>query len=374
MKKQLLPTVSEPTAENFEEFLASDKVVMIGYFKDTESEEARVFTELAKKYRNEFLFGRVSDEKLAKEHGASFPGVVLYKKFDEGKDIYTGDFNLDELTEFLKTSSTPLLDDISPDNFRKYMDSKLPLAYIFVESEEERNAYDASLKDLAKKVKGKVNMVFINATSYGRHAESLNLKLEFPTFGIQEFEPNGKFPIDQSSLLSSEAIIKHVEAFVAGTLEPSIKSEPIPEDNSGPVTVIVGKTFSEIAYDKTKDVLVEFYASWCGHCKKLGKAFARLLIFEAPIYAELGEAYKNNDKIVIAKMEVIENDLPYKAEFEVSGFPTIKLFKANTNEIVEYEGDRTVEGFVEFLKENAFNDATADLQEAEAEESDDDKD
>lgn len=73
----------------------------------------------------------------------------------------------------------------------------------------------------------------------------------------------------------------------------------------------------------------------------------------APIYDQLGEAYKSNENIVIAKMEVIDNDLPYKAGFEVTGFPTIKLFKANTNEIVDFEGDRTVDGFVEFLKANA---------------------
>jgi protein disulfide-isomerase A1 len=36
-------------------------------------------------------------------------------------------------------------------------------------------------------------------------------------------------------------------------------------------------------------------------------------------------------------------------------FPTIKLFKANTNEVVDYNGERTMEGFLEFLKENAVN-------------------
>ena len=42
--------------------------------------------------------------------------------------------------------------------------------------------------------------------------------------------------------------------------------------------VVVGKTFNEIVNDPTKDVLIEFYAPWCGHCKNL-----------EPIYNELGE-------------------------------------------------------------------------------------
>ena len=42
--------------------------------------------------------------------------------------------------------------------------------------------------------------------------------------------------------------------------------------------MVVGKNFNEVVNDDTKDVLVEFYAPWCGHCKNL-----------APKYEELGE-------------------------------------------------------------------------------------
>ena len=42
--------------------------------------------------------------------------------------------------------------------------------------------------------------------------------------------------------------------------------------------MVVAETFDEIVNDKTKDVLIEFYAPWCGHCKSL-----------APKYDELAE-------------------------------------------------------------------------------------
>uniref|UniRef100_A0A672LGX2 Thioredoxin domain-containing protein n=1 Tax=Sinocyclocheilus grahami TaxID=75366 RepID=A0A672LGX2_SINGR len=42
--------------------------------------------------------------------------------------------------------------------------------------------------------------------------------------------------------------------------------------------VVVADTFEEIVSDPEKDVLIEFYAPWCGHCKKL-----------EPKYTELGE-------------------------------------------------------------------------------------
>ena len=67
-------------------------------------------------------------------------------------------------------------------------------------------------------------------------------------------------------------------SYLAGEISAFIKSEPVPESNDGPVTVVVGKNFDDIVMDESKDVLIEFYAPWCGHCKAL-----------EPKWTELGE-------------------------------------------------------------------------------------
>lgn len=42
--------------------------------------------------------------------------------------------------------------------------------------------------------------------------------------------------------------------------------------------MLVAENFDSIVNDDSKDVLIEFYAPWCGHCKNL-----------EPKYNELGE-------------------------------------------------------------------------------------
>jgi protein disulfide-isomerase A6 len=57
------------------------------------------------------------------------------------------------------------------------------------------------------------------------------------------------------------------------------------------VTVLTETNFKSEIIDSDADALVEFYAPWCGHCKKL-----------APEYEVVAAVYKNEPAVKVAKI------------------------------------------------------------------------
>lgn len=66
--------------------------------------------------------------------------------------------------------------------------------------------------------------------------------------------------------------------------------------------------------DPSKDVLVMYYAPWCGHCTKL-----------APVLEELAETLEGSN-IVIAKLDATANDT---GKLHITGYPTLFWYKAD---------------------------------------------
>jgi protein disulfide-isomerase A6 len=107
------------------------------------------------------------------------------------------------------------------------------------------------------------------------------------------------------------------------------------------VTELNQFNFDTVVLDKEKDVLVEFYAPWCGHCKKL-----------APDYEKVARALRNEKGVIVAKVNADE-EKKLAERYGVTGYPTLKFFSKLKKDPEDYNGARDAEGMLKFLNERA---------------------
>ncbi|KAK1295502.1 hypothetical protein QJS10_CPA16g01625 [Acorus calamus] len=151
----------------------------------------------------------------------------------------------------------------------------------------------------------------------------------YPT--IQWFPKGSLEPKKYEGPRTAEALAEFVNT-EGGT---NVKLATIPSN----VVVLTEESFNDVVLDETKDVLVEFYAPWCGHCKSL-----------APVYEKVATAYKLEEDVVIANLDADK----YKnlaEKYGVSGYPTLKFFPKGNKAGEDYDGDRDLDDFVTFINE-----------------------
>jgi protein disulfide-isomerase A1 len=89
------------------------------------------------------------------------------------------------------------------------------------------------------------------------------------------------------------------------------------------------------AIANNKHIFVEFYAPWCGHCKRL-----------VPDYEIVASFFKDTE-VKIAKIDASTHSQS-ASTYEVRGFPTLKLFV--DGEPIDYEGERGSMAMIQWIK------------------------
>jgi len=327
------------------ESATSEAKLALSYFGSLEGDLYEAFMKGAKNpaISEKYSFFHTSDADCAAKFGVSAPGIALSRNFDDSPLAYTGGASDEEIIKFGKGSSVPKLITFSEDYIEPIFGDHQAAAILF--TEETGTAYQAAFAQVASEMQGEILFVTSGVTEgiQSRLGEFIGVgKDDMPTLRlIDPQETMMKYAFEGDSKNLSVADVKSfVTDFKTGKLEAHLKSDPVPESQTvDGLTTLVGKTWTEVVMDTNKDVLVKYYAPWCGHCKSL-----------APIWDELAKDVEAAEDLVIAKFDATTNEV---AGLEIRGYPTLKFYPKGNKDGMDYSGDRQLADFQQWLGENS---------------------
>ena len=351
-KKSGPPTKLLKTAEEVEKFQKENDVCVVYFGKD--AEEKKVYEAVATKIED-FPFAVVEDEEVAKKFNAKQRSVVLFKTFDEKRnDLET--VKEKELNEFVEKYSQKRVSTFDDKTTEIVFGKNQPAIVYFGEKGDKWNEAEKSLEKIAEKVGTKIKVVMteIKEGMGKRVAEYIGCKKEdLPTVWILDTKKDIKKYIMEGEI-NEKNLLDFIDGWEKGKLKRHLKTQEEPKDNNGDIFVVVGKSFQKEVIENDKDVMLVFYAPWCGHCKQL-----------LPKYEEAAKKLKaKNPKIVLAKMDATENEIE---SVTITGFPTIKFYPGNKKDAkpIDFNGERTTEGIIKFIQTNAYNKVVLDEEKKE---------
>ncbi|XP_066490974.1 protein disulfide-isomerase A3 [Tiliqua scincoides] len=356
LKKQAGPASVAIRADDFERFISEKDAAVVGFFKELFGDAHSEFMKAASNLRDHYRFGHTSDEGLIKKYDSDGEDIFLFRpphlanKFEANSVRYPEDkFTTGKIKKFLQENIFGICPHMTEDNKELIQGQDLLVTYYDVDYEKNPKGSNYWRNRVMKVAQSflnaghKLNFAVASRKTFGHELSEFGLDStagDVPVVAIRTVKGE-KYVMQEEFSRDGKALERFLQDYFDGNLKKYLKSEPIPENNDGPVKVVVAENFDEIVNAEGKDVLVEFYAPWCGHCKNL-----------EPKYKELGEKLGQDPNIIIAKMDATANDVP--SPYEVRGFPTIYFAPSGSKQSPKkYEGGREVSDFISYLKREA---------------------
>jgi len=285
-----------------------------------------------------------ADIACQENHGLSGDSkIVLFRQFEDKMVTYTGNPDKDGLQNFIKPLMVPTVFEFTEDEIEAIFGNQQNTIILFRDPKDKDAAFMNVFTEAATTHKGKMLFAYSGVKDgiQERLAEFMGVtEADLPVLrailpaDMKKFES----PVKVADL-TVESIGTFLDDVLNGKMKAHLKSEKPVDNSKSDVYTVVGEDFDAIVKDPTKDVLVKFYAPWCGHCKKL-----------APIWDDLGAFYKDQPDLIIAKFDATANEAD---GVEIRGYPTLMFYGKDNKEGVDYSGERELQNFKDWLAENS---------------------
>lgn len=358
-------SLSGPASKEYESFEKLDKLykdaknlLIIGLFKNSDESLYKQFIETANQNRDLASYVHIFEDKasdkfdklatLGTDKSVKVSRIILTRpsyyrsKFEPDFLIYDAS---DELKDWIQENSNGLVIARSTTN----RDIPKPNVVVYYNVDYERdpkgtNYWRNRVLKVASQFKDQdvtfaISKISAFASELAEYGLDMGKLSKDPSPAVVAKDKDGKKYALQEKF-SIDSFSKFVQSFLDGKLEPFMKSEDEPDNEGAAVKVAVAKNFDKLVTKSEKDVLIEFYAPWCGHCKSL-----------APTWEELGNKLKDEPGVDIVKLDATANDVPDL--FTVHGFPTIYWFPKDTKVPVKYEGSRDLDDILAYVAKHA---------------------
>ncbi|KAL2777835.1 protein disulfide-isomerase A4 isoform 3 precursor [Daubentonia madagascariensis] len=350
------PSKEIPALKQVQDFLKDgDDVIIIGVFNGESDPSYQQYQDAANNLREDYKFHHTFSTEIAKFLKVS-PGKLVVMQPEKFQSKYEPRSNVMDIQgstegsaikDYVVKHALPLVGHRkTSSDAKRYSKRPLVVVYYSVDFSFDYRAatqfWRNKVLEVAKDFP-EYTFAIADEEDYATEVKDLGLSESGEDVNAAILDESGKKFAMEPEEFDSDTLREFVTAFKKGKLKPVIKSQPVPKNNKGPVKVVVGKTFDSIVMDPKKDVLIELYAPWCGHCKQL-----------EPVYTSLAKKYKGQKGLVIAKMDATANDVT-SDRYKVEGFPTIYFAPSGDkkNPIKFEGGDRDLEHLSKFVEEHA---------------------
>lgn len=281
-----------------------------------------------------------------------FPNKSVNVLYDKN---LSSDDRISVLRNFLRKNQHPLIILFSELSYGLIFSADFPSFFIIYKNKEDIDTQ--IITQVAKPYANAIRFVLSGSSERAENRllnELMISEVTKPIMRIIQFKHNMYAPYkykpsSDDILITEETISSFIDGYFTNpTAYFYRKSEKmLPDDiNQGYVKIIVADSYDDVIFNNDNHVMVLYYASWCGYCRK----------FE-PIYREIGKRlniYSRKHKdykkdLIWGKIDSVNNDI---YNLEIVEYPTLYLYvKSKKDKPIKYNKARNILSIMTWVKE-----------------------